>query len=184
MEGDKVKRFWIGNATVVAVLALAGLSCEGPKAEKPALVPLATVYVPLTTAPPSTVATTVKVDEPGIPTPSWPPLVDPETPCQEWLPLAHQVGWPKDREINERLMWIMHRESRCNTDSFNGSDPNSGSRGLMQINGFWCQKWLQEQGILTVCEDLFDPRINLRAALAIFNYSVDKNNNGWHPWRV
>lgn len=188
-----MKRFWIGNVAVVAVLALAGLSCEGPKADKPALVPLATVYVPLTTAPTTTVgvAATVRVDEPGIPTPSWPPLVDPETPCQEWVGEALDAGWPADREIVERLMWVMHRESRCNTSAFNGSDPNSGSIGLLQINTFWCEPrhagdpgWLQLQGVLTECSELYLAATNLKAGAAIFNYSVDKNNNGWHPWRV
>lgn len=70
----------------------------------------------------------------------------------------------------------MYRESRCNADSHNPSDPNTGSYGLVQVNGFWCQEWLQAQGILSQCSDLFDPAINLEAGLAIYNRS------GWNPW--
>ena len=29
---------------------------------------------------------------------------------------------------------------------------------------------------------LSNPIINLRAALAIFEYSEERNNNGWQPW--
>lgn len=103
-------------------------------------------------------------------------------PCDQWLETALQEGWPA--ELWHQQSYVIWRESRCNFDSWNQSDPNGGSRGLMQINGFWCQKWLQAQHILNTCEDLFDPAINLRAAWAIYNYSVDKNKNGWHPWSM
>jgi hypothetical protein len=60
---------------------------------------------------------------------------------------------------------------------------------LFQINRFWClpnryspQGWLQAQGILDECEDLYDPMVNVRAMKAIFDYSVEANGNGWQPW--
>jgi len=69
-------------------------------------------------------------------------------------------------------------------DAFNPSDPNNGSYGIMQINGFWCQPsrywpngYLQAYGLLTECTDLYDRETNLRAALAIYRYS-----NGWRAW--
>lgn len=103
-------------------------------------------------------------------------------PCGQWLDTALSVGW--SIELWPQQAYIIWRESRCNIDSWNQTDPNGGSRGLMQINGFWCQKWLQAQGVLSSCEQLFDPVINLRASWAIYNYSVGKNDNGWHPWSM
>lgn len=110
-------------------------------------------------------------------------------PCGQWLDLALSVGWPL--ELWHQQSYVIWRESRCNFDSHYKADPMSGSRGLMQINGFWCRPnrwtdkgWLQDHGILNNCDDLFNPEINLRAAWAIYNYSAGKNNNGWNPWSM
>lgn len=107
--------------------------------------------------------------------------------CPEAISLASSVGWPD--ELLSRLDIIIWRESRCLTEAFNGSDPNSGSYGLSQVNGFWCRPsryhpngWLQEQGILTNCSDLYNPIINITAAKAIYEYSKKANNCGFAPW--
>jgi hypothetical protein len=85
---------------------------------------------------------------------------------------------------------VMHKESRCIPTVFNGADPNGGSIGLFQINMFWCKPsryfkdgWLQTQGIVRNCDDLYDPWTNMVAAKAIYDYSVEHNDgNGWQPW--
>jgi hypothetical protein len=107
--------------------------------------------------------------------------------CGEYHDLAIAVGWNESQWA--KLSFVMNRESRCNNMSFNKTDPNGGSRGLIQINGFWCKKnkynpsgWLQAQGILNNCDDLFNPEINLRAGLAMWNYSQQHNKCGWRPW--
>jgi len=107
--------------------------------------------------------------------------------CGEYHDLAIKVGWTEKQW--SKLSFVMNRESRCNTLSFNKTDPNGGSRGLIQINGYWCKKnqynpsgWLQAQGILNTCEDLFIPEVNLRAGLAMWNYSQQHNGCGWRPW--
>ena len=107
--------------------------------------------------------------------------------CGEYHDLAISVGWTEAQW--RKLSFVMNRESRCNTMSFNKTDPNGGSRGLIQINGYWCKKnryspngWLQAQGILNTCEDLFNPEVNLRAGLAMWNYSQQRNGCGWRPW--
>jgi hypothetical protein len=107
--------------------------------------------------------------------------------CGEWRELALRVGWTEAQW--PKLSHVLHRESRCNIGSFNRTDPNGGSRGLMQINGYWCRKnkynpigWLQAKGILNTCEDLFNPEVNLRAGLAMWNYSQERNKCGWRPW--
>lgn len=107
--------------------------------------------------------------------------------CGEYRDLALAVGWPAEQW--PKLSKVMYRESRCNFDSFNRTDPNGGSRGLIQINGFWCrpskynpQGWLQAKGILNTCEDLFVPETNLRAGWAMWQYSQERNGCGWRPW--
>ncbi len=107
--------------------------------------------------------------------------------CGEWHDLAISVGWTEAQW--PKLSHVLHRESRCNIGSFNRTDPNGGSRGLMQINGYWCRKnkynpsgWLQAKGILNTCDDLYNPEVNLRAGLAMWQYSQERNKCGWRPW--
>jgi hypothetical protein len=108
--------------------------------------------------------------------------------CGQWYDLAISVGWPAEEWST--MSYVLHRESRCNIGSHNKTDPSSGSRGLMQINGYWCRPskwsekgWLQDRGILNTCDDLFDPEINLRAGLAIWQYGEEKHGCGWRgPW--
>ena len=85
--------------------------------------------------------------------------------------------------------YVMWRESRCRQVAFNPNDPMGGSYGLFQINAYWCKPskyykrgWLQSQGILDSCEDLFNPVTNARAFIAIFDYSEQTYGNGWIPW--
>ena len=108
--------------------------------------------------------------------------------CPQWAQLAVDVGWLE--EDLPKLDAILHRESRCFTDSHYALDPFGGSYGLMQINAFWCKPsryyptgYLQSYGILTACSDLFHPRTNLTSARLIWQYSYDQYGDGWLPWQ-
>jgi hypothetical protein len=105
-------------------------------------------------------------------------VIDPyASPAAQFAALAVNLGWPVS-EYNQ-LVKIIDRESGGNPSAHNLSDPNGGSFGLMQINGFWCKgksSYLQTNGILTSCKMLLDPQVNLRAGLVIWNRS------GWNPW--
>ena len=108
----------------------------------------------------------------------------PKTLCEQVFDTAKAIGWPADQL--GMLVAIAQRESRCQPDAFNAKDPNGGSYGIMQINGFWCKPskywpngYLQAHGLLTSCADLYDRETNLRAALAIYRYS-----NGWRAWSL
>jgi hypothetical protein len=105
----------------------------------------------------------------------------PVTTCAQALNLALSVGWSADQ--TPTLSRVLFRESRCQENAFNPQDTVGKSYGLLQINSFWCtpsaywpQGWLQAKGILTVCESLLDPKINLTAGLAIWH------NSNWSPW--
>ena len=111
------------------------------------------------------------------------PITQPDA-CQTVFDMARHVGWP-EHELTQ-LVAIAYRESRCNPDAFNPTDPNGGSAGVMQINYFWCKPssyyangYLQAYGLLRTCDDLFDLEDNLRSALAIYRYS-----NGWRAWSL
>jgi hypothetical protein len=106
----------------------------------------------------------------------------PKSACEQALQLALDVGWPAEEMATlARVLW---KESRCTPGPVhNPDDPMGGSRGLLQINGFWCLPnsnwptgWLQHHGIVTECDDLYGSETNLRAGLAIWR------NSGWHPW--
>lgn len=90
----------------------------------------------------------------------------PNTPCAEWYTSAIEAGWTPAEWPT--LSLLAKRESTCNPDAFNTDDPNGGSRGLVQINGIWCRWFLQQQGVLETCDELFDPTTNFAAARAIW----------------
>ena len=107
--------------------------------------------------------------------------------CPDVVATAHALGWQTD-DLDE-LDYVAWRESRCLPHVHFAGDPHGGSYGIMQVNGFWCRPsrysergWLQEQRLLSSCEDLYNPIVNLLAAQAIFVYSSLYNDNGWQPW--
>jgi hypothetical protein len=109
-------------------------------------------------------------------------FIDPyATACEQFSALAVNIGWPLDQRTV--LKSIIYRESRCNPSAVNRKDPNGGSRGLMQINGFW-NKWLIERGIIERPKDLLQAQTNLRAGLEIYNYGLERYGFGWGPWSV
>jgi hypothetical protein len=101
--------------------------------------------------------------------------------CSDVVSLAASLGWPAS-EL-DTLRRIANAESSCKPWAHNATDPHTGSYGLMQINGFWCLPntywptgWLQAQGFVATCDDLFSATANLQAALAIWQQT------GWQAW--
>ncbi len=130
--------------------------------------PTETPQVVIASLPPTTTTTTV------------PALV---TSCTQVASLALAEGLPAS-EL-ETALRVAVRESRCTSDAYNASDPNSGSYGIYQINGFWCLPnsnwptgWLQAKGIVETCADLFDPTTNTKTMVAIWR------NSSWLPWKT
>ena len=107
-------------------------------------------------------------------------FIDPyATAAEQFAALAVNLGWPVEEYAT--LAKVIKRESNGIAIAHNSKDPMTGSYGLMQINGFWCKgknSFLQKAGLITSCEMLLDPQINLRAGLIIFTRS------GWSPWRT
>ena len=101
--------------------------------------------------------------------------------CPQWWDNAVEAGW-KRKEL-ATLDFVMWRESRCDASAFNPDDPNGGSRGLVQINGFWTP-YLRSRGVLKRSQGLFNPDVSLRSALVIFEYGVERYGHGWGPWNL
>jgi len=109
--------------------------------------------------------------------------------CPQWAQIAVSVGWRE--EDLEMLDYVIYRESRCFTMSYSNQDPNGGSYGLAQVNGYWCepsqwypQGYLQAFGVLEQCGDLLHPRTNLLSARLIWLYADRKHGDGWLPWQT
>ena len=100
-----------------------------------------------------------------------------DTPCQMWLDLAVDVGWENTEEVLDRLGRVIWRESRCQSDAWNGHDA-----GLTQINQVHTE-WAASMGI-SFPNDLFDPETNLRFALALYESREEQGKCGWKPWSL
>lgn len=130
----------------------------------------------------------IPISSPAIPSPtSTLPPAAPDALCPEWWAVARAEGW--EEEHLGSLDLALWRESRCDPQQHNASDPGSGSYGLLQINSFWCEPsrywpdgYLQAHGILGSCSDLYRPETALRAGLTIYRYAEENSACGWEPW--
>ena len=95
--------------------------------------------------------------------------------CAAYVADAISAGWPADQAPT--LARVMFRESRCIPTAYNAKDTHGGSYGLMQINAQH-KAWLMQTGFITTLDDLFNPDINLRAALHLYRMV----GNSWSPW--
>jgi len=148
------------------ILALFGITIIPETTDAPAVTPTTISAAEYIIGPTTTTSSTL--------------FIDPySTACEQFSALAVNIGWPLDQRTV--LESIIYRESRCIPNQINRKDPNGGSRGLMQINGFW-NSWLIERGIITKPKDLLHAQTNLRAGLEIYNYGVERYGFGWGPW--
>lgn len=105
--------------------------------------------------------------------------------CARWHKLALQEGFTR-RDL-PTLDYIMYRESRCNPKAAGDNKTATGrvwstDKGLMQINDYSWVTYLRKLGIIKTSDELFNPRINLRAAKALYDYSMSKGYTPWSQW--
>jgi len=117
-------------------------------------------------------------DEPVETTTTLPQLaqIHPDTKCQEWLPLAVEMGWPNRTEVLQTLGRVMWKESRCQPLARSSSDT-----GLTQINQIH-EEWLSEIG--WTLDDMTVPSSNLRFAFLLWNAREEAGKCGWQPWSI
>jgi len=102
--------------------------------------------------------------------------VSDDTKCQQWLQTAINAGWPNEREILDRLGFVMWRESRCLPTADSGPD-----HGLTQINKVHTH-WINELG--WTFADMKDPAKNLRFAWLLYSGREANGQCGWTPWSL
>jgi hypothetical protein len=106
--------------------------------------------------------------------------------CQRWMPMAMKVGFKKS-DLKE-LDRIMYRESRCAPGAKHYNKRNgkvwSTDMGLLQVNNYSWVTYLRGLKIIKSSDDLLHPETNLRAAKALYDYSVKRGYNRWHQWRT
>lgn len=103
--------------------------------------------------------------------------------CIEYVMPALLVGWQP--EELPRLMRIMWRESRCIPDACGKTDSPHIRKcrdwGLMQINDYSWKTTIRNLGL--DIEQMHDPYWNLWFARWLFEYSLERNGDGWVPWK-
>lgn len=175
---DNISSF-ISLIMIAVSLATITILAYAADAQSPETVVTTTTLSPVTTLPPQTTTTTLPpvttttINLTGV---DWNALRQMEIDsmrqkygkCGEYHDLAISIGWPEEEW--DTLSLVMWRESRCQTNSWNGADA-----GLMQINQIHTE-WASQMGF-THPDDLFTPENNLYFALRLWETS------GWKPWR-
>lgn len=103
--------------------------------------------------------------------------------CPQWVGKALTAGWQAEKL--PRLMRIMYRESRCLPDACGETDSPHIRKcrdwGLMQINDYSWKTTIRNMGMNI--EQMHDPYWNLWFARWLYEYSLERNGDGWHPWK-
>lgn len=93
--------------------------------------------------------------------------------CPEAIHAAYNVGWAlEDLLVLDDIVWD---ESRCLSDVV-----GTGAYGLTQIQYNAHSNWIDSMGYTR--EDLFDPEINMRVALALASYARIAYGCWAQPW--
>jgi hypothetical protein len=136
------------------------------------ITPVPTTPAPATTTVPDTPKTAHDALQADLGT-----LIAPDTPCQEWAPLALEVGWPQEQLVN--VLEEMWQESRCLNFIPGHKNFNGGDYGPMQINQVWKE---ETANLFGSWDTIQDPRVNLAMALEIWRWHDHHHGCGWEPW--
>jgi hypothetical protein len=107
--------------------------------------------------------------------------------CTKYVNLAREIGFLKSDRWMLRV--LMHRESRCQPQSIGRNRDSTGEVtsqdwGLLQLNDVSWVTYLRNLDIISKREDLLNPRTNLKAALALVEYTESRGLPRWYQWRT
>jgi hypothetical protein len=107
--------------------------------------------------------------------------------CPKAIAIAIQAGFTK-KDLN-KLDKIVYRESRCNNNAVGYNKRADGSvwsidYGLTQINNYSWITYLRNLKIIKKSTDLLHPFTNMKAARALYNYSLQNGGDPWRQWRT
>jgi hypothetical protein len=112
-----------------------------------------------------------------------------DTHCQEWFPIAIEVGWPNDTETLKKLGRLLFKETRCLNITPLSSDPelakrfNGSDHGISQINEIHT-RYAEQVFNMPFAEAMSDPTLNLRFAYLLYSDIAEGGSCGWKPWRL
>jgi len=109
--------------------------------------------------------------------------VDPDTKCQEWLPVAVSVGWPNNTETLQKLGRLIWKEARCQNVSYLHPQFNGHDHGLVQANQIH-RAWIEELFAMPMEESMNDPTLNLRFGWLLYEATEENHGCGWRPWKM
>ena len=135
-----------------------------------------------TTTTSTTTTTTTQPSTTVVPVPA-------EVHCQEWFPIAIEVGWPNDPAILEKLGQLLWKETRCLNVTPLSSDPELRARfnghdwGPAQINEIHT-RYVEQLFNMSFAEAMSDPTLNLRFAFLLYSDIEETGGCGWKPWSL
>jgi hypothetical protein len=95
-----------------------------------------------------------------------------ESKCQ-----SKAVGWNYRKPLTHKdcklKPWKQYRKCKA---------VKSADFGLTQINDRSWVTYLRQKGIINTVDDLLNPVVNLTAAKALYDYSLDKGHHAWKQW--
>jgi hypothetical protein len=122
--------------------------------------------------------------------------------CPKAMKMAREAGFP--RRALPTLDRIVYRESKCEPKAvgWNYRKPlthrdcklskwqtyrkckavRSADFGLTQINDNSWLTYLRQKNIIETRADLLDPLTNMKAAKALYDYSIEKGHDAWKQW--
>jgi hypothetical protein len=122
--------------------------------------------------------------------------------CPKAMKMAREAGFP--RRALPTLDRIVYRESKCEPKAvgWNYRKPlthkdcklstwqtyrkckavRSADFGLTQINDNSWLTYLRQKNIIETRADLLDPLINMKAAKALYDYSLSRGHHAWKQW--
>ena len=112
-----------------------------------------------------------------------------DTHCQEWFPIAIEVGWPNDPAILEKLGQLLWKETRCLNVTPLSTDPDLRARfnghdwGPAQINEIHT-RYAEQLFNMPFAEAMSDPTLNLRFAFLLYSDIEESGGCGWKPWSL
>lgn len=180
---DLIVLAFMGMMSVIAGNEILHRMLETEPAPQPAVITEPTVRtiplapIPSTTAPTTTTTSKAPKTAHDALQADLSTLIALDTPCQEWAPLALEVGWPQEELVN--VLEEMWQESRCL--NIIPGDPrwNGGDHGLLQINQVWAD---ETANLFGSWDRINEPAVNLAMALEIWRWHDHHRGCGWEPW--
>lgn len=178
----------------LGLLAECGTEPDPPTQTSPAIILQPIPTIPIGTLPPATTSMTTSTTSTTVTTAHDAmqadleifdalDAVDPDTPCQEWLPVAISAGWPADPAVLETLGRVLWKESRCTPLQYGDPGTHNWDVGIAQINQIH-REYVEQIFGEPYETAMSDPWKNLHFAYRLWQEREDRGRCGFQPWSL